>query len=64
MEQESGREYEYLTRKVFVLENIIRERLGYVPRKITEAYLLSYLENIKKDKTSSMLLRKTEDSGK
>ncbi|MEK3807207.1 hypothetical protein MHB63_11755 [Bacillus sp. FSL H8-0547] len=57
MEQESGKEYEYLTRKMFVLENIIRERLGYVPRKITEAYLLSYLENIKKDKTAPMLIK-------
>ncbi|MGX1196015.1 hypothetical protein [Metabacillus sp. SLBN-84] len=61
MEQESGKEYEYLTRKMFVLENIIRERLGYVPKKITEAYLVKYIENIKNDKKSLMTIRNEQN---
>jgi hypothetical protein len=50
VEKEIGRDYLYLTKKMFVVENIIRSRLGYVPNRITENYLVRYLENIKKIK--------------
>lgn len=33
-----------------MVENIIRTRLGYVPERITESYLINYLQNIKNDK--------------
>lgn len=56
-EEESGKDYEKITRKMFVLENIIRQRLGYVPRRITDAYLIKYLEEIKKDKQKPMIIR-------
>lgn len=57
-EKESGREYLYFTKKAFVVENIIRTRLGYVPERITESYLVKYLQNIKNDrKTGPMLIR-------
>jgi hypothetical protein len=57
VEKEAGGEYLYLTKKAFVVENIIRQRLGYVPSRITENYLLKYLENIKKDKKGPMIIR-------
>jgi hypothetical protein len=38
-EQYTYKEYEYWTRKCFVLENLIRERIGYIPPKLTESYL-------------------------
>jgi hypothetical protein len=38
-EQYTFKEYEYWTRKCFVIENLIRERLGYIPKKLTEAYI-------------------------
>ncbi|WP_191559539.1 hypothetical protein [Metabacillus idriensis] len=57
IEKETGRNYIYLSKKMFVVENIIRERLGYVPVRITEAYLVKYLENIKNDKKSLMTIR-------
>ena len=56
-EEESGKDYEKITRKMFVLENIIRQRLGYVPHRITDAYLTRYLEEMKKDKYKPMIIR-------
>src|SRR4051812_5442179 len=57
-EKDSGREYFYFTKKAFVVENIIRTRLGYVPERITESYLVKYLQNIENDKkTGPMLIR-------
>jgi hypothetical protein len=49
-EQYTFKEYERATRKCFVLENLVRERLGYYPVKLTD----SYIQN---------LAVKTEESG-
>lgn len=57
MEKESGNEYMYLTKKAFVLENIIRKRLDYVPTRITEYDLVKHLESVKKDKKRPMIIR-------
>lgn len=52
-EQYMFEEYEYWTRKCFVLENLIRERIGYIPAKLTESYIQNLagkmLESTKKD---------------
>jgi hypothetical protein len=56
-EKDSGRDYIYFTKKAFVVENIIRSRMGYVPARITERYLVNYLENIKNDKNGPMMIR-------
>ena len=40
----------YYTKKAFVVENIIRSRLGFVPEKVTENYLVRYMEKVKNDK--------------
>ncbi|MDQ0271143.1 MULTISPECIES: hypothetical protein [Bacillaceae] len=57
VEKETGRNYMYYTKKGFIVENIIRARLGYVPTRITENYLVKYLENIEKDKNRPMIIR-------
>jgi hypothetical protein len=58
VEKETGCDYMYFTKKAFVVENIIRTRLGYVPERITESYLVKYLEYIKNDKkTAPMIIR-------
>lgn len=31
-----------MTKKCFVVENILRERMGYIPKKITDSLLISY----------------------
>ena len=56
-EKYSGQEYEKMTRKMFVLENIICERLGYIPHRITDSYLEDYLSKIQKGKRNSMIIR-------
>jgi hypothetical protein len=56
-EKDSGRDYIYFTKKAFVVENIIRSRIGYVPARITENDLVKYLENIKKGKIGPMMIR-------
>jgi hypothetical protein len=64
-EADCGKQYEKITRKMFVLENIIRQRLGYVPNRITDAYLARYLEEMKKDKYKPMMIRqKRKNEGK
>ncbi|GAB0171945.1 TFIIB-type zinc ribbon-containing protein [Lysinibacillus sp. CTST325] len=56
-EEYSGKEYEKITRKMFVLENLIRQRLGYVPHRITDVYLGKYLAAMEKDKRQPMIIR-------
>lgn len=53
----SGSCYQVITRKIFVLENLLRERLGYAPRQITTKALQNYLEHIEEDKTGPMIIR-------
>ncbi|MCM3089155.1 hypothetical protein M3557_14645 [Bhargavaea ginsengi] len=59
----SRQEYERMTRKMFVLENLIRKRLGFVPSRITEQHLNRYLENMRKDKLKPMVIRKERRAG-
>ena len=57
-EDYSRKEYEKITRKMFVVENLLRQRLGYVPHKITNDYLFRFLEDMKKDKQTPMTFGK------
>jgi len=59
-EKELGRDYMYFTKKAFVVGNIIRTRLGYVPERITESYLVKYLQNIKDDKKTGPMMIRTQ----
>ena len=58
MEEEkySREEYVKMTRKMFVVENLLRERLGYVPSRITNDFLNQFLENMKTDKKNPMII--------
>lgn len=42
MEEQSGDHYEILTMKTWAVENILRNRIGYIPRKVTQ----NLLENL------------------
>ncbi|KKI91476.1 hypothetical protein WQ54_14485 [Bacillus sp. SA1-12] len=52
-EKYTFKEYEFWTRKCFVLENLIRERISYIPKKLTESYIENFagrmLNSAKKD---------------
>lgn len=60
-DQASYTEYEQATRKVWVIENIIKDRLGYYPQKITEPFLASYLERIERSEGKPMKIYKKEE---
>lgn len=57
-EEYSRKEYERITRKMFVVENLLRQRLGYVPSRITNDYLGQFLEDMKKGKQTPMVFGK------
>lgn len=43
-----GREYEYLTKKTWVIENIIRDRIGYIPERMSQSFLVKQIDQAKK----------------
>ncbi|MCM3736484.1 hypothetical protein M3215_11775 [Bacillus cytotoxicus] len=61
---EVGGEYEYFTRKAWVIENILLERQGFFPEKITDRVLQYMWEQIKKSKKKPMRISKTKRSQK
>lgn len=64
LEKVTYSEYETATRKVWVIENIIKDRLGYFPQKVTNNFLNIYLERMEKSEKKKMTLRKAINNGK
>jgi hypothetical protein len=60
-DQVSYKEYEQATRKVWSIENMIKDRIGYYPQKITEQFLASYLERIERSEVKPMKIYKKEE---
>ncbi|ATX83238.1 MULTISPECIES: hypothetical protein [Bacillus amyloliquefaciens group] len=48
--------YQYYTKKMYIIENILNKRLGYIPDRIDNVFLKSYLEKvmISKEKKQDM----------
>lgn len=59
-EQYTFTEYEYWTRKCFVLENIIRERIGYVPYKLTDSYINNLAYRMEQSAEKPMIIRQAQ----
>ncbi|MCI0767301.1 hypothetical protein [Bacillus sp. TL12] len=57
---EVGNDYEYYTRKAWVIENILLERQGFFPEKITARVLQYMWEQIKKSKKKPMKISKVQ----
>ncbi|QQZ64542.1 hypothetical protein JI735_34470 (plasmid) [Paenibacillus sonchi] len=45
-QSEGAKNYKYWTRKAWIIENILRDRAGYYPAKITEGLLSGILEQV------------------
>lgn len=58
IEASSYGDYEEATKKVRVIENIIKDRVGYYPEKVTENFLSMYLERIEKSQRKKMRIKK------
>lgn len=59
IEEQTFNEYEKSTRKVWVIENIIKERLGYFPQRVTNNFLNMYLDRMKASEEKKMILRQS-----
>lgn len=58
IDESSYIDYEEATRKVWVIENIIKNRLGYFPQKINEKFLAMYLDRMEKSELKEMFIKK------
>jgi hypothetical protein len=47
-EQQQGKTYEYWTRKAWIIENILLDRMGYIPERINDRFLEAYLQRCEK----------------
>lgn len=56
-EEYTFREYEKATRKCFVLENLIRERLGYYPAKLTDSYIQTLAARMEESAKKDMVIQ-------
>ncbi|WP_163531435.1 hypothetical protein [Halobacillus ihumii] len=59
MKENSYKEYENATRKVWVIENILKERMGYYPKSITEEFINRYYHRIKQSEKKRMIMQKS-----
>jgi len=50
-------EYEKYTRKCFVLENLIRERIGYYPAKLTDSYIQTLVARMEESAKKDMVIQ-------
>lgn len=61
---EAGKQYEYWTKKAWVLENILTDRLGYFPERIEEEMLQRVKELSQKVTTKQMGFGKSKKVSK
>lgn len=50
-------DYEDATRKVWVIENILKDRIGYYPKKINDDFINRYNARIKQSEKNRMTIR-------
>ncbi|WP_347553032.1 hypothetical protein ABFG93_22610 (plasmid) [Pseudalkalibacillus hwajinpoensis] len=58
IQHQSYEEYEKATQKVWIIENILKDRIGYYPVKVTDNFLQLYLHRIKQSQKKRMVLKK------
>lgn len=54
LEEATYKQYADSTKKVWVIENIIKDRLGYYPEKVTDNFLNVYLDRMIKSEKKPM----------
>lgn len=53
----SYKEYDDATRRVWVIENIIKHRIGYYPLRVTDNFLGMFLDRIKESEKKQMIIK-------
>ena len=59
--QESGKTYEWWTRKAWVIENILRDRMATFPVRVTDYYLSGLVDHIQTYNQKPMFLARKGD---
>ncbi len=54
--EETGQSYEWWTRKAWVIENILRDRMDHFPTRITDRYMIELAENMDQSSKKPMKL--------
>lgn len=54
---EGAKNYKYWTRKAWIIENILRDRAGYYPAKITDGLLSGILEQVQQGNEKPMTFK-------
>lgn len=57
IQEKSFSDYEDATRKVWVIENILKDRIGYYPKKINDDFINRYNARIKQSEDKRMTIR-------
>lgn len=60
--QDQANDYEYWTRRKFVIENILLERQGYFPERKTDKILRFMADQIKKSMKRKMKISQTKQT--
>lgn len=58
IEVETGNEYENITRKTWVVENILRDRIGYVPERVTDQLLITVAKRMDQERNKKPMMIK------
>jgi hypothetical protein len=61
-EQATFQGYEYWTRKCFQLENLIRERIGYIPKQLTDSYLQTLASKMIQSTKKDMVIKQAQET--
>lgn len=62
-EKEAGDEYENLTRKTWIVENILKDRIGYIPQRVTDQLLETVYNRVMQERNQKpMIIKKNEPS--
>lgn len=60
IEIQTGNDYEEIKRKTFIVENIIKERMGYIPQVVSNRLLLTVYERIEEERNlKPMIIKKS-----
>lgn len=60
-EKDTGNDYEEMTRKTWVVENILKDRIGYIPQRVTNQLLETVMQRSEQERNMKpMTIKKKE----
>ncbi|WP_144487956.1 hypothetical protein [Bacillus pumilus] len=56
-------EYQEITKRMYIIENILKKRLSYIPERLTDNYLSKHEEQMNNKKTNDKMITFTDSDG-